>query len=344
MDILEHAAGPRAARRRISLALLIALATLAGAGCFSVRSNEGGFLMGGHIHIEDGDVAHDEIVMLGGSVQIDGEARSDIVVLGGTLQINGTANDVVCIGGSMRLGPDARIRGDVVNVGGSLSRSPGADIRGELVDVGIAGFDMSWFGGDLSFGRWWGLSPWRVMTRTTQFVYWLLLAVLTVALVGDRVSSAAHSIQREPVRLGAIGIVGFFALLLLTVFFLVLCLLLIGIPFLLALLLGWWLAYIFGMVSVFQVIGDKVSSALGKPDASQVGLVLAGAAVLGILHFFPIIGWLLWTVGAFIGLGAVFATRFGTNRPWVGGSEPPVVPATSGPPAPPMDPVASAPD
>jgi len=326
MRILEQANDPGSARRHARFLALLVVAGLASTGCVTVHSGNGGFLMGGRVEVDRGEVARDEIVMLGGTVRIDGEARNDIVVIGGTLIINGKANDVVCVGGSMRLGPDARIAGDVVNVGGALNRSPGADIRGELVNVGVGGLDgLPWLGGDMSFGRWWGLSPWHVMTRTTQFVYWLLLAVLTVALVGDRISSSAHSIRREPIRLGAIGLVGFFALLALTIFFVVLSILLIGIPFLIALLLGWWLAYIFGMVAVFQVIGDKVSAALGKADASQVGLVLAGAAVLGVLHFFPFIGSLIWTIGAFVGLGSVFATRFGTNRPWLGGSEPPRV-------------------
>jgi hypothetical protein len=227
------------------------------------------------------------------------------------------------VAGSLRLGPDARVRGDVVNVGGTLNRSPGADIAGEVVNVGIAGLDHLPIIGvpSMQFGDWWGLSPFRVMWRTTQLIYWLLLALLTVALVGDRISSAAHSIQREPIRLGAIGFVGFFALLLLLVFFILLSILVIGIPFLLALMLGWWLAYIFGMVAVFQVIGGKVSGVLGKRDSSQLGMVLIGAVVLSVLHYFPLIGGLLWAVAALLGLGAVFATRFGTNRPWVGAGD-----------------------
>jgi hypothetical protein len=300
------------------------LVALVSTGCVTVQSSESGFSMGGRVHVEKGETARDEIVVLGGSVRIDGEARRDVVVIGGSVTINGVARgDVVAVAGSLRLGPDARVGGDVVNVGGTLNRSPGADISGEVVNVGIAGLDhLPIFGlPSVGFGDWWGVSPFRVMWRTTQLIYWLLLALLTVALVGDRVSSAAHSISREPIRLGAIGFVGFFALLFLMVLCILLSILLIGIPFLMALLLGWWLAYIFGMVAVFQVIGHKVSGALGKHDGSQLGLVLIGALVLGVLHYFPILGGLLWALAALVGLGAVFATRFGTNRPWVGDGE-----------------------
>lgn len=305
-------------RRLLPAILLLALTAT---GCVTVESSQSGFSMGGRIDVEEGEIARDEIVVFGGSVRIDGEARRDVVVIGGSLTINGQANgDVVAVAGTLRLGPDARVRGDVVNVGGTMNRSPGADIGGEVVNVGIAGLDSLPVLGipSFRFGDWWGLSPFRVMWRTTQLIYWLLLALLTVALVGDRISSAAHSIRREPIRLGAIGFVGFFALLLLLLFFVLLSILLIGIPFLMALLLGWWLAYIFGLVAVFQVVGDRVSSALGKHDGSQLGLVMIGALVLSVLHYFPFIGSLMWTLAALVGLGAVFATRFGTNRPWVG--------------------------
>jgi len=298
------------------------------AGCVTVHSGDGGFLMGGRTVVEKGEVTRDELVMLGGSVRIDGEARAEVVVLGGSLTVNGTARDVVVVGGTMRLGPDAHIRGDLVNVGGALNRSPGAQVDGEVVDVGVTGLD--WMPGlDMggwSMRRWWGLSPFHVAARTTQLIYWLLLAVMTVALAGDRVSSAAHSIAREPFRFGVIGFVGFFALCLMTAFLVILSLLVIGIPFLLAVLLLWWLAYIFGMVAMFQVIGQKLLPVFGKPDASQIGLVAVGAVALGLLHYFPFIGSLFWVLAACVGLGSVFATRFGTNRPWLGGTSAPAAP------------------
>ena len=103
-------------------------------------------------------------------------------------------------------------------------------------------------------------------------------------------SSASYVISREPIRLGAIGLVGFFALLLLAVLFCILSFLLIGIPFFIATVPGWWLAYIFGMVAVFQVIGSKLARVMGKVDASQIAVVLGGGLAIGILHYFPLVG------------------------------------------------------
>ena len=98
----------------------------------------------------------------------------------------------------------------------------------------------------------------------------------------------------------------------------------------LALIFGWWLAYIVGIVAVFQSVGSRVMRMVGRPEASQIGIVLAGGAVLGILRYFPVFGSLMWTVAALVGLGSVFATRFGSNQPWlrrqVPTTPPPVVP------------------
>lgn len=326
---------------RTALAVMLLLVVGLGSGCVTIQASEGGFAMGGRIHVAEGEVAREEIVLFGGSVVVDGEARRDVVVIGGSLEINGTAADVVNIGGAMRVGPDARIRGDLVNVGGRLDRSPGAEIEGEVVNVGFAGFrGVPWGDFGWTWGHWWGISPFRVVTRTTQLVYWLLLAVLAVALAGDRISSASHAVAREPLRVGVIGLVGFFSLILLTVVFVLLSVVLIGIPFLIAILLGWWLAYIFGMVSVFQLVGQKLAAALGKRDASQLGLVLGGGLVLCVFHYFPWVGTLVWWVAAFLGLGTVFATRFGTNQPWLTRRVETVPPTPQGPPAqaPPGDP------
>lgn len=332
--------------RSAGRAMLVAALVLLGAasGCVTVQSSEGGFLMGGRIDVDEGEIADQEIVMMGGHVQIDGEARRDVVVMGGQLVINGEAVDVVSIGGSLRLGPDAHIRGDVVNVGGRLNRSPGAEIDGEVVNVGFMGFEGIGLPGlDRAFSwNLWGLSPFHMMWRTTQLVYWLLLGLLVVALMGDRVSASAHAIGREPLRLGLIGLLGFFALLLLCALFLLLSILLIGIPFFLALSLLWVAGYIFGMVAVFQVIGQGVLGALGKRDASQLALVLSGALVLCILRYFPFFGGILWWIAGFLALGAVFATRFGTNRPWFGRREPTA--PNPPPPPPPATPVEPATD
>jgi hypothetical protein len=322
------------ASRSAGLLLLVTVAFLA-SGCVQVQAADGGFVMGGDIHVEKGETARDDVVAIGGNVRIDGRARRDVVVVGGRLEINGEVDrSVSCVGGTLVLGPGARIGGDAVVVGGFLDRHDSARIDGEFVNVSIGtGFwNIGWH--PWSWGGWWGFTPFAMFWHTTQLFYWLLLALLTVALVGDRVSSACHAITREPLRLGAIGLVGVFALSFAFVVLVILSFLSIGIPFLLALIFACWLAYIFGLVAVFQAVGNRVMNMAGRPEASQIAIVLAGGLVMGIVRYVPVIGGVIWFVAALVGFGSVFATRFGTGRPWVhrsaAASAP--VPGSAGPP------------
>lgn len=306
-----------AARRSAGLLLLVIAGVLA-TGCVQVQAADGGFVMGGDIVVEKDEVARDDVVAVGGNVRIDGRARRDVVVVGGRLEINGEVDrSVSCVGGTLVLGPGARIGGDAVVVGGFLDRHDSARIDGEFVNVSIGtGFmNIGWH--PWSWGGWWGFTPFAMFWRTTQLFYWLLLALLTVALVGDRVSSASHAISREPLRLGAIGLVGIFAVCFGFVVLVILSFLIIGIPFLFALIFMCWLAYIFGIVAVFQTVGTRVMNMVGRPEASQIAIVLAGGLVMGILRYAPFVGGLIWFVAMLLGFGSVFATRFGTGRPWV---------------------------
>ena len=69
-------------------------------------------------------------------------ATEKIVVLGGTATINGHAeDDVVVVGGAVRLGPRSVVDGDVSVVGGDLDRDPAAHVEG---DVHIAHISVPW--------------------------------------------------------------------------------------------------------------------------------------------------------------------------------------------------------
>jgi hypothetical protein len=297
-------------------------------GCVQVQAADGGFVMGGNIVVDEGEVARDDVVAVGGNVRIDGRATRDVVVVGGRLVINGEVErSVSCVGGTLVLGPGARVGRDVVLVGGRLDRHDSARIGGEFVNVSLGYGFGDWFAPmQWGVGSWWGFTPFAWVFRTGQLFYWLLLALLAVALAGDRVSSASHAISREPFRMGAIGFVGVFALCFALLVLVLLSVLIIGIPFLLALLFMWWLAYIFGAVAVFQSVGNRVMNMAGRPEASQIAIVLAGGLVIGILRYVPFFGGLLWLVVSLVGLGSVFATRFGTGRPWIRRPAPPPPP------------------
>jgi len=95
-----------AMRRPTGLLLMLVATSIWATGCIQVQSADGGFsMMSGTIHVEEDEVARDDIVAIGGSVIIDGRARRDVVVIGGRLTVNGeVGGSVSVVGGTLVLG------------------------------------------------------------------------------------------------------------------------------------------------------------------------------------------------------------------------------------------------
>jgi hypothetical protein len=84
-----------------------------------------------------------------------------VIVVGGSATLDGRVDDdVLVVGGDVRIGPTARVRGDVTSIGGGVQVADGADVTGEIHDVSVLWPDIridmvDWFP---SFGDvWWGL-------------------------------------------------------------------------------------------------------------------------------------------------------------------------------------------
>ena len=108
--------------------------------------------------------------------------RGDVVVIGGSANINGEVNgEVVVVGGSARFGPQADVRGDITVVGGGLTREPGAVTRGAINEVGFGG--LPWRG---EWGRrdsWDWMDGIYPVARLTGTLVRLTLLILLTTLV-----------------------------------------------------------------------------------------------------------------------------------------------------------------
>ena len=99
----------------------------------------------------------------------DATASEPIVVFGGDATIDGHADDdVVVIGGTLRLGPKAVVGGDVVTVGGEAVIDPAATVRGKVdtavVDVPNVDLGFGWpMWRDSGTGAWW---PFAALSAT----------------------------------------------------------------------------------------------------------------------------------------------------------------------------------
>ncbi len=278
-------------------------------------------------------------IAIGRSVQIaaDEEVSDAVVVIGGSLRIDGRVRgDVVVVGGQVTLGPRSDVRGDVVAVGGGLSREPGARLHGRVSDISIGDW-TSWTFGGISlpvvdfgdFGRWLGLlgAAFRVSVLAVFMGFLLLVARAPVARIGRAAAT-------EP---GRAFLMGLTAEILFVPALIIACISLIvtiiGIPIAALLipvsLLVAFVALILGFTGLACRLGEWAEDRLGWRGrsaflATAIGLLLIVLPTMaarfigvvpdplrpggmGLLVLGAIVEFIAWTIG----LGATLMTGFG---------------------------------
>jgi hypothetical protein len=298
------------------------------------RTTESRIAIGRSIRVAHDEEVQDAVVVIGGSLRVDGRVRNDVVVIGGNLQ----------------LGSQSEVRGDAVVVGGGITREEGAKLHGRVSDVMIgdwAPFRIgSWsvpafdFG---DFGRWFALfgALFRVAFLGLLMVMILVVARAPVARIG-------HAAAAAP---GRAFVTGFAAEILfipaLIVASIALAVTIIGIPLVfvmvpLAILLA-AVAMVLGFTALATRLGEWLEDRAGFRGhsaflAAALGLlIIVGPTLLartmgvapwpmrfagfGLLATGIFIEFVVWTIG----LGATLMTGFGR---WS------VVPPPIPPPAP----------
>jgi hypothetical protein len=281
---------------------------------------------GGNITVPANETVTDDVVVIGGSADIDGQVEGEVVVVGGTA----------------RLGPHADIRRDVTVVGGTLQREPGAVVAGRVNEIGVGSSFMASrpFRRSKDFGLGWPfahMTPFVRLLGTIVRVGLLILLASAIVLVAktpvDRVAARAAA---EPLKAGLIGflleLVFLPGLLVLIVF---LAVSIIGIPllplvplmvlaFILVLLLGFtgvarWLGqlaerrvgwlreqpYLATILGIVVLVSPVI---LGRFVGLFSGFGFVGAALIGVGVLIEYVGWT-------VGLGAAALVRFGFPMP-----------------------------
>ena len=285
-----------------------------------------------------------DIVRVFGSVTVDTDerVRGDVVVIAGSLSIDGeVTGDVVVVGGSARFGPNAVLRRDVTVVGGSISRSPTAEFRRGVNHVGIGELDFfrdrpGWFAG-APFS--WRFSPrlfrvWDLAGTVIRLIFLALIASVIVFVGGGAVERIARRSRAEPVKAGLVGFLAQILLLPLVVAGTFLLLIsIIGIPLLVLLpfvAIALLLVMLVGFTGVVHGVGAWFGGRLGRTTPAPYLSVWVGIALLliptmaseamsaagSVFGFFAV---MLALTGVFIeyaawttGFGAVLLNRFGS--------------------------------
>ena len=264
------------------------------------------------------DETRNNVVSFGGDIDVRGKVRKSVLSFGGTITVSGEVGEaIVGFGARIVLKDTAVVHGDLVGLGGSIEKDPGAQVTGDTVSFKSSELTAKIFGGGLK--GLFGLSFWPliIIFKIVNLMFWVLLGVITVSIYPKQVAFAADQIRKAPLPTLGYGLAAQFLFVIAIVIAAVLCLVLIGIPLVMGLAVGGFLAKVFGRVAVFALLGGSLSRALGRGTITPVGAAVLGALVVGLIGFVPILGFLAVGVLSLFGWGTAVRTRFGTMENWL---------------------------
>jgi len=297
--------------------------------------NNAKFVIGGSYVLEEGETLASSLFVLGGAARLltDSRVEGDVIILGGTLQIDGIVEgDVSAIGGLVTLGDSARVAGDVNTVSAKLDQAENAQIQGQVNNVPAGPFSMI-VPGTLQLPRWEGAPPinlpgelrtpvvnlglnplWDALWWIIRSLFWAALAVLVTLFVPKPVNRVSKTALDNILASGGLGC---FTILVVPLFLVLLAITICLIPLSLIGALLLWLGWVFGIIAIGVEIGERLESFLkvdwALPVSAGVGAFLLTLVSNGIQMIVPCIGWFVPVLIGTIGLGAVLLTRFGAK-------------------------------
>lgn len=274
-------------------------------------------------------VIEGNVVRVGDDLYIgaDEDVRGSVVVVMGDAEIEGRVEgNVVVVMGNLRVDEGAEVSESIVTVGGRLDRAQGADVGEEFV------FDL--FGG-----------PRGMRTLLTergggtflacQALFVLMLAVALLATIGapeEKFRRVTGHLKANPSAAGGLGLlVAVIVHVAAVVLAAVLVLTVVGLPLALLLAVGMVVAGIVATAVSAAVVGERICARRGgcpsRVLAVAVGLLalhapsflgsLLGlvAGLGGIAAALSVAGMIVKLAAYVFGIGALTATRFGTQTP-----------------------------
>ncbi len=302
----------------VMIILVLALALPARA----VAAVPGMLILGDTYTLASGELLDENLTILGGNVVIEQDATvdGDILLLGGTLRMDGIVEgDISAAGGVLELGETAQVKGDISTAGASLRQAEGAQINGKIItETGETVSNLRSRGLNLPALVNQVLTPLAFLVRVLVMA---ALAVLAVMFLPQPVERVAQTLVSQPVLSGGMGIL---TIIVFPLAFILTVVSILFIPLGLLGLLTLGILYLYGLIAVGYEVGRRIAAMFhwdwAAPVIAGVG-TLAISLVLGGLGQIPCLGWLISFLVWHWGLGAVILTRFGT-QPYVEGGFP----------------------
>lgn len=278
----------------------------------------------------DGEVRSDAVSVLGstrvgpaakvggaavavlGDLSVEGAVKGEAVGVLGNVYVNApVGGEVVSVLGQLELGPKAVVAGDVVAVGGKVKRHPEAIVRGQTVNVPILGswgavdWLVTWFkrcvllGRPLAFGEHLG---WAWLVAGSFLGLYLLLALL----FPRGLERCVTTFETRPGYTILASILTVFLSPVVTLLLAVTVIGLVVVPFM---GIAFFAASLFGKAVMLAWLGRRLMAPFGGArTAVPVVAVLVGGGLVLLLYTVPFLGFLLYKLLSWLGLGVVVYT------------------------------------
>ena len=256
--------------------------------------------------------------------------NGDVYIIDGQLSASGLVNgSLVCTNCTGQITDSAEIRGTLVSASNDLVVSPSAKITND------SRFSFPAILKDLRIERWVNeVNIQNPQTSLTQKVLWNVFLVLAISALTVLVAlffpkataKVAEAVSSQPAPSFGVGVLTVVAL---PIIMLIMTITVILIPLVIFLGLGVVAAMIFGWVALSLEVGNRLSSSSTQKwheaISAGVGSLLVGF-ILALVSWIPILGFVVLTLVALFGLGAVVFSIFTKLTPAKTVPIPPVLP------------------
>ena len=238
-----------------------------------------------------------DVVVVDGSVRINGRVTGDVVAISAPVRINGPVEgDVVSIAERVVIGAGGRVNGDLSYV----------DEKPLITVPGAVGGKTEKLKFDDIFTPWSAIAAWIALWLAVS-VSSLLLGLALLWLAPRSLEAALEVARTSTGPAIGIGLAVFFGLPAVAV---LLMITLLGIPLGIAVLLSLLPIYAIGYTASAYALGR----AIVKPPTGRFLAFLAGWGILRVIALIPVLGGLAWFAATVFGLGALTIALWRSRR------------------------------
>lgn len=255
------------------------------------------------------------IIKMGNNILIEEEMRvRNAFSVGGQITVYGMVErNVVSIGGSVVLARTAVVGGNVISIGGIVVKAREAEVYGNITEVNSSSISTvisSMLSGE-GEGEGEGWSWVFAIISLAMFFFILIVALFLVVLIPKPIHTISDAIRNSTFN---VTLWGLLILILIVPLAVLLTISVIGIVLIPLEVIIVFCAALVGFITVGRLVGNRILRIFKRPNPNIVWETFWGLTLLWFVGWIPYMGWMVKTIAIILGLGAVFATRFGVKR------------------------------